>query len=233
MVRRHQGLGFAGGSYVFPGGCVDAQDMDLASNPHLCLPVPGLTPEALAFRVAAIRETFEEAGILLARGRGSGAVVGGEVVDALAAGRGPAAHGAMRFAELLSRGGLTLATDLLVPFARWVTPSIFATRFDTMFFLAVGPDDQAAHHDGQETVDSRWVRPVEALSNSSGMRLEFVTRRNLEKLGRDTRAGQALEGARRQSVVTVQPEIDEIPGGRRARLPLEAGYGGPVFDFSK
>ncbi|MCC6913940.1 MAG: NUDIX hydrolase, partial [Rhodospirillaceae bacterium] len=142
--------------------------------------------------------------------------------------------GGLAFAEFLEGEGLVLATDLLVPFAHWITPEgLFPKRFDTMFFLAAAPAGQVAAHDGEELVDSCWIAPARALAGEGGGRLEFVTRRNLEKLGRARTVVEALETARARRIVTVLPAIEDTPEGPRARLPVEAGYGGPLFDFSR
>ncbi len=233
MVRRSQHMGFAGGSHVFPGGRVEATDVGLVANPILCRHVPDVGRDAMAFRVAAIRETFEESGILLARDRHGEDLIGGPRAHALNPDRLAVDGGALPFAELLAREALTLAADLLVPYAHWVTPPVFPKRYDTMFFLAVAPDCHPARHDGGEAVESCWITPAQALAPASGLRLEFVTRRNLERLGRSVTVAEALAAARRAPIVTVHPLVEDTERGRVARLPVEAGYGGPLFDFSR
>lgn len=222
MGRRHPLTGFAGDALVFPGGRIDDADRAFARR-GVCVRVAGEDETATAFRVGALRETFEESGVLLARknGRPAGAACA-------------PARGGRAFAEFLEGEGLVLATDLLVPFAHWITPEgLFPKRFDTMFFLAAAPAGQVAAHDGEELVDSCWIAPARALAGEGGGRLEFVTRRNLEKLGRARTVVEALETARARRIVTVLPAIEDTPEGPRARLPVEAGYGGPLFDFSR
>lgn len=231
MVRRHRLMGFAGDALVFPGGRIDAADRALARRSELCAPLAGADETAMAFRIGALRETFEEGGILLARK--DGRLVDAACVDALRGDRAAVASGELAFADLLAREGLTPAPDLLLPFAHWITPPVFPKRYDTMFFLAAAPADQVAVHDGEESVDSIWITPARALTGKGMGKLEFVTRRNLEKLGRSRTAAEALEAARASRIVTVLPVIEERPEGRRAHLPPEAGYGGPVFDFSR
>lgn len=193
----------------------------------------------MAFRIGALRETFEESGILLARTEGR--LVDAACVGTLGPARVAVARGDLGFADVLARHALTLAADLLVPFAHWITPPVFPKRYDTMFFLAAAPADQVAVHDGEESVDSLWITPGAALTvagSASGTatrtgKLEFVTRRNLEKLSRQRTVAEALAAARASRIVTVQPVVEETGAGRRAHLPLDAGYGGPTFDFSR
>jgi len=233
MVRRHHLMGFAGDALVFPGGRLDPADADLAAETCLCPALPGVDAVAMSYRVGALRETFEESGVLLARDRNG--LIDGACAAALEKDRHDIAASAACFAELLRREALVLAVDLLVPFAHWITPPIYTKRYDTMFFLAVAPARQNAAHDGRELVDSHWITPQRALAagDSASMRLEFPTRRNLEKLGLSTSVEGALSAARRGPIVTVLPEILEGPAGRTARLPTDAGYGGPLFDFSR
>jgi len=226
-------MGFAGDALVFPGGRIDPADADLAADASLCPALRGIDALGMSYRVGALRETFEESGVLLARDQNG--LIDGARVSALEKDRRDIAASAPRFAELLVRETLVLAVDLLVPFAHWITPPIYPKRYDTMFFLAAAPDGQAAAHDGTESVDSRWVTPHSALAagESASVRLEFATRRNLEKLGLSASVDAALRAAETGAVVTVLPEIIDGPKGRTARLPENAGYGGPSFDFSR
>ena len=148
MVVRHRQIEFASGALVFPGGSVDPDDLALASQlDRSGLPF-GADERLCALRIAAVRETFEECGVLLARPRGSRAFVEGARVAEL----GRKAPG-MSFAELMESEALEPAIDLLTPFAHWITPPILPKRFDTHFFIASAPADQLAAHDGAESVD--------------------------------------------------------------------------------
>jgi 8-oxo-dGTP pyrophosphatase MutT (NUDIX family) len=230
MVVRHHQIEFASGALVFPGGRVDEGDAAIAA----AVPGPGL-PLA-DFRIAAIRETFEECGVLLARDGGGALVSGERLVGIEAAHRAELNAGGRGFAAILEEEGLAPAADALVHFAHWVTPVDLPKRFDTQFFLAAAPPDQLAAHDGGESVDSVWIRPAEALAAAeAGTRtLLFPTRKNLEKLAPFASVAEALEAARRMPVVTVQPQLVEGPDGKRhLRIPLEAGYGGPLFPVGK
>lgn len=233
MVVRHDAIDFASGAVVFPGGRADPGDYEIAERPELCPAVAGLDTMQLALRVAAIRETFEESGILLARPRGSNALVTGERLHEIeAAQRAPLCQQRVRFTDILLAEKLVVASDLLVPFAHWITPSNQAKRYDTHFFLAVAPRDQVGVHDGTESVDSLWISPAAALEGVrvGRYKMVFPTHMNLTKLGRAGTADAAIAIARRSRIVTVEPVPLRSEGGRRQlRIPAEADYGGEIF----
>jgi len=232
MVRRHHLMGFAGGALVFPGGRIDETDRRLAQRPDIRAVLPGADETDLAFRLGALRETFEESGLLIARR--AGRLADAARVQTMRQARADVAKGTLSFADLLTREGLTPAPDLLMAFAHWITPQgIFPKRYDTMFFLALVPAGQIAVHDGEELVDSCWISPRRALAGEAPGKLEFVTRRNLEKLCGAGTAAEAFERARASRIITVLPVVEDTPEGRRACLPADAGYGGPVFDFDR
>jgi 8-oxo-dGTP pyrophosphatase MutT (NUDIX family) len=217
MVERHREVDFATGALVFPGGKLEPGDREPGTLAR-CSACPGLSAHDLALRVAAIRETFEEAGVLLARPRGSPALVDARRLRSIA--RRDA------LAALAEAEDLELAADLLVPFAHWITPEFMPKRFDTHFFLVAAPGDQAAAHDGSESVDSAWITPAAALAEAeSGRRtIIFPTLANLRKLGRSRSAAEALERARRDPVVTVLPRVERRDGRAVVCIPPEAGY---------
>jgi 8-oxo-dGTP pyrophosphatase MutT (NUDIX family) len=227
MVVRHHQIDFASGALVFPGGSVDPGDRAIAEG------LPGLGgPEAGALRIAAIRETFEECGVLLARPRGAAALVDAARLTAIeAAHRAALCRGERPFAEILAAEDLVPATDHLVHFAHWITPASRPKRFDTHFFLADAPADQLAAHDGGESVDSVWIRPAQALAETeAGLRkLVFATRLNLMKLAGCATVAAAFVAAAAAPVVTVEPEAVETLEGKMLRIPLAAGYGGELF----
>jgi 8-oxo-dGTP pyrophosphatase MutT (NUDIX family) len=231
MVVRHHAIAFAAGALVFPGGRVEEADHDLAI--HNCPNPDGLDTEALAFRVAAIRETFEECGVLLARPVGTD-----ELIDAASLKRLEDQHraalnaGSIGFDAVLGSEGLRPAPDLLVHFAHWITPANQPKRYDTHFFLAEAPKEHLAVHDGGEAVDSLWITPAQALADTEAGRfkLVFATAKNLEKLGRASTVKEAMENARAATVVTVQPKGTKLDGTKRLmRIPAEADYGGSEF----
>src|SRR6266513_2948247 len=231
MMVRHYEIDFNSGALVFPGGSVDKGDQEIIARPELYSGGEGLDASTLSFRIAAIRETFEESGILLARPRGSDVLI-----DAKRAGEIEAAHraalcdGKTTFLKVLTDNGMLLALDELVPYAHWVTPEGMPKRFDTWFFLAAAPPEQAGAHDGKESTDSIWVSPREALQGdeTGRFKLPFPTTRNLIKLGKRASVKAALDDSRGKSVVTVTPVMTKTGGGRQLRIPLEAGYDGEV-----
>jgi 8-oxo-dGTP pyrophosphatase MutT (NUDIX family) len=223
MVVRNDEIDFASGALVFPGGRMETADVELAREGALFS--DGLDETARALRIAAIREAFEECGVLLARPAGEERFVPAERASAL--------DRSAPFAGLMAREGLVPATDALVPFARWITPAFMPKRFDTHFFLALAPLDHTLAHDGRETVDSVWIGPAQALKlNGERFKLLFPTERNLWKLARHADAASALAAARATPVVTVLPEQTQVDGGPGLRIPLEAGYGGEAFSVS-
>jgi 8-oxo-dGTP pyrophosphatase MutT (NUDIX family) len=233
MVVRHEAIAFASGALVFPGGRVDDHDHGLAADPELCPNPDGLPVAEMAFHVAAIRETFEECGVLLARPRGTDTLVGPEALRTVEAEhRARLAAGHDRFDTVLTRHGLVLATDLLVPFAHWITPAHQPKRYDTRFFVAEAPPQHLAVHDGSESVDSVWITPRQALADTRAGRfkLVFATQMNLVRLGWSATVAQAMEAARATPVVTVQPKFLGMEGShRRMQIPEAAGYGGSEF----
>src|SRR5215471_16921551 len=204
MVRHHQ-IEFNSGALVFPGGSVDAGDKEIISRSELYSGGEGLSEGDLGFRIAAIRETFEESGILLARPKGSVAPVdakrAGEIADAH---RVALCEHKISFLSILADNGLQLALDALVPYAHWITPEGMPKRFDTWFFLAAAPPDQLGAHDGRESTDSIWVSPGEAVEGgeSGRFKLPFPTTRNLIKLGRQASVQAALQDATGKPIVT-------------------------------
>lgn len=217
MAARHERSGFAAGALVFPGGKVDAADTTIAQR-HDAL--SGLPQPAAAARVAAVRETWEESGILLARRSGLERLLSCEELRQL-----EQAHG-KRIEALLGEQDLELAVDCLSPFAHWITPVDRPKRFDTLFFIAPFDCDQQARHDGREAIEVRWVRPADALADADAGRLKlvFATRLNLVRLGQWQSVAAAVEAARRTAVVTITPQLARTPAGPVLRIPPDAGY---------
>lgn len=227
MVQRHHEIDFATGAMVFPGGKLDPADTAPELRRH-ARGALGLGDEELALRVAGIRETFEECGVLLARESGSESLVGTERLKALEDHYRDAIHqGETSMLELVESERLELACDQLVPFAHWITPAMVKKRFDTYFFVAAAPRDQLAAHDGSESVDSVWIGPADAEREAEEGRrtIIFPTLMNLQKIGLSSSAAELIENARGNPVVTVRPEISKRDDGEMVvRLPREAGY---------
>jgi 8-oxo-dGTP pyrophosphatase MutT (NUDIX family) len=205
LVKRHDNVAFMGGAHVFPGGRVDGRD-HLDKPEQICDGVaeavarlPDLEPlDAVAHHVAAIRELFEEAGVLLARP--AGVVHAPELRHHVAA-------GTLTLTELARRAGIRLALDELAVFAHWVTPEIEIKRFDTRFFVARLPGDQSASHDEGETIDSEWMEPHAAVERCrrDEISLPPPTWTTLRMLSKLSTAEEVMEWARHRRVVRIQP----------------------------
>ncbi len=234
MVKRHHKIDFASGAMVFPGGKVDEGDGD----PALRRRAAGggdLNDLMFSLQVAAVRETFEECAVLLARPAGSSEIVDAERLRELEPWAARLHAGEVNMAEFVEAEDLELALDRLVYFAHWVTPPLIPKRFDTHFFLVKAPGDQVAVHDGAESVDSTWIRPGDAIAEADAdrVRLVFATRMNLTKLGRSDSTDEAIAMAGASEVVMVQPKLESfIDGIRKLRIPAEAGYGGELFEIA-
>ncbi|MGH6888828.1 MAG: NUDIX hydrolase [Rhizomicrobium sp.] len=221
MVKRHHEIAFAAGALVFPGGRVDRSDRD-PEIAALADGLDGLAPDLHPIAVAALRESFEEAGILVAREDETGDFIGSGRCQALQYCREEIEEGAISFASVLRRERLRLACDQLVPFAHWITPKSMPKRFDTHFFLARVPPGQDGRHCGRESVDSLWVSPHD-IAGGWG-RLMFPTKMNLSKLARSRNVGEALAAARAAPPVTIEPWTEETPHGKYVRIREDAGY---------
>jgi 8-oxo-dGTP pyrophosphatase MutT (NUDIX family) len=183
-IRRVATMAFAANMYVFPGGTVDPRDA--GTEPGWAGPPPaawatrlGLDePTARAVVCAAVREVFEESGVLLA-GPDPGTVVGDVSGDDWEAARVGLVDRTLGFADLLAERGLLLRSDLLAPWARWVTPEFEPRRYDTYFFLARLPDRQLTRHVGGEADDTVWARPHELANSRAMLPPTIVTLREL------------------------------------------------------
>ena len=224
MVVRHHEIDFASGALVFPGGKVDAQDAD----PDLIDLCDGAAADAgvRSIQIAAIREAYEECGVLLARPTGSTALIEGPRLQGLEAFRASIHGGATSLRQFLQQNDLRLACDMLVPFAHWITPAMMPKRFDTHFFIAEAPADQVALHDGHESVDSVWINPSDAMRAAEDGRYTviFPTLRQVEKLARATSPANAIERARADRIVTVLPWTEQRSDGNYLCIPVDAGY---------
>ncbi|ODU20433.1 MAG: NUDIX hydrolase [Sphingomonas sp. SCN 67-18] len=219
MVERARSMVFAGGALVFPGGRIDPGDREIAATPALIRSVGEIEPEDAAARVAAIRETIEESGI-------APGFVRSPDHGLLAALRAEMAAGG-DFGTLIAGHGLTIDLDLLVPFARW-RPSFKESRiFDTRFYVARAPADAPeAVVDATENVRLFWASAAAVLADcdSGNGHVIFPTRRNLERLAGLAGFDQAAADARRHSVETITPWIEERDGQRCLCIPEGRGY---------
>lgn len=231
MLRRNLASTWVGGVHLFPGGAVDMSDgsrglaerSDRSDEDASAL--LGLVEGGLAHFVAAIRECFEEAGVLLARPR-EGEELDGEAVVRLGEKRRQLNAGEISFEELCDDEDLLLDTAALCYFSHWITPAGSTRRYDTRFFLARAPAGQEAAHDEIEAIESRWVLPRAALAESEAGAIELwlPTERNLAALGRFSVTDELLEATRGSEVTTILPKIAEAPQGVRILLPGDDGY---------
>ncbi|MCC6177753.1 MAG: hypothetical protein IT305_20820 [Chloroflexi bacterium] len=223
MVRRDPRSRFAADVFVFPGGAVQPDDFD-ARYARLAPQVrpdeayrrladrgaesPVDAGQAHALHVAAIRETFEEAGVLLASdsaGRILGELSPGRVAQ-LSEARAAVQRRDLSFADLAERERLLLAPERMTFFSHWVTPPSSPRRFDTRFFVALLPRGQAASHCGIETVDGVWIAPADALERyeRGDFRLMIVQVEHLRVLAKLTSVEEALTLARDKPIRTVR-----------------------------
>jgi 8-oxo-dGTP pyrophosphatase MutT (NUDIX family) len=226
MVVRHHEIDSFSGALVFPGGKVEEADGD----PRLracCGGADGVTDEELKFRIAGVREAFEECGILLARRRGQKALIGAADLEGIEARwRAKLAKDEASIVDLIEAEQLELAIDLMTPFAHWITPTFVPKRFDTWFFLAEAPQDQIALHDGSESVDSVWIGAQTAIDEAKAGKHTLVhpTHKNLELLAEGSTVAGALAQAAKRKIVTVQPWVETRDGKRFLHIPEGAGY---------
>lgn len=238
LLKRHSREAFAAGAYVFPGGVFEDGDY----SPEALALSPVLSPEVAVSRVpdvasaekaqglwiAALRETFEESGILLAR------EVDGRLWRASASGAARLARqrealrlGEVTFVEIVRDMGLTLATDLLVYFAHWITPESRPMRFSTRFFLAPVPVGLNALPDQVEVVEQLWICPEEALERHAHGELEMmtVTTKILQSLTGCASAAEAVARLRDTPVETVLPRaVRQTDGTMRVLYPWDEAY---------
>jgi 8-oxo-dGTP pyrophosphatase MutT (NUDIX family) len=227
MVKRNHAIDFASGALVFPGGKLADGDSDPVLMGRHARP-GDFDPALTSFAFGAIREAFEESGLLLARAKGDGALLSAARVETLGHWREPLNRGEKTLRDMAETEGLDYALDTLVPFAHWITPDVMPKRFDTWFFLAPAPADQIGVHDGSESVESEWIGAQAALDSweAKTRTIVFATRMQLVKLARSGTAAEAVAATRRETVVDVMPVLDKTSFDEpHLRIPAEAGYG--------
>ncbi|MDP2032199.1 MAG: NUDIX hydrolase [Polaromonas sp.] len=225
LMKRHSLSDVLGGAYVFPGGKVDPADAELDMAAHgdqpaavlqAALGEPGISETtAAALHVAALREAFEESGVLFAQGHGP-AQPAAQAAALLREGRG--------FNAVLAQMGLRLQTRAILPWSRWITPvrpSVMNKRFDTRFFVAAVPGGQVARHDDFETTDSLWLSPREALLQYWAGQIELAPPQimSLAHLARHSAVDSVLAAARERRPPVIQPESFDDNGERMICYP--------------
>lgn len=212
MLRRKQAMAFAPGAYVFPGGSVDLRDADEEvawAGPGVASwgEKLGVRPElARALVCAAVRETFEESGVLLA-GPAPEEVVDDTTGDDWEADRQALLDRSLSLAELLARRGLIVRSDLLRPWSRWITPAVEPRRFDARFFAAALPPGQRTRDVGGEAAAVQWISPAAALDAGRTRQIELwlPTAMTLAELA-DHRDVDAVLAAHRE----IRPQLPEV-----------------------
>ena len=233
MMQRNFQSGFMPGMYLFPGGALDEADAS-AEMCGLCTGLDDATASGilsmprggLAYWGAAIRESFEEAGVLLTYDR-SGSLVTlaqAEAAARFSAHRDTLNAGGCEFCALLQQEDLRMAVDRLVYFSHWITPVTAPRRYDTRFFLAAAPENQEPLHDNRETINHLWVNPAVALDRHRGgdFNMRTPTIRTLEQFADYATVDSLMQAMRAQRhIPALLPRIDK--GGRRL-MPGDAGY---------
>ena len=214
MVERSASMAFAPGALVFPGGAVDADDRAIAANLSR-----DLDADDAAARVAAIRETIEEAGIGVGLS-GLDAAMVLRLRDGL--------HDGKRFSDLLAKHDAMIDLAVLTPFARWhPAPFDHATRvFDARFYIARAPRGQVASVDTTENVRLLWRSAIDVIAQCDREegRIIYPTRRNLERLAQFSSFAQAIDHARTFPVDKIRPWQEERNGEQYLCIPDHLGY---------
>lgn len=242
LLQRHGRSGFAADAWVFPGGVVDGADAAPGAGRWRGIEPAALaarfqaTPErTLALHVAAVRETFEESGLLLAS-RADGSPVDIEAPSVAAMRRRLADRddpaGAAEFNAWLADEGLVLELGRLEYWARWITPVWEKRRYDTRFFLARAPEGQVAAFDDVETTGQRWIRAADALAAAERRELHMIypTIRNLEALAAACGDAGGIDAAfacaaGMPRIDTVLPHFEQTDdGGFRVLHPGDPDY---------
>ncbi|MDP9847394.1 NUDIX hydrolase [Streptosporangium lutulentum] len=230
MLRRKASMAFAAGAYVFPGGSVDPRDTDQAVA--WAGPSPAAWGEvfraddrtARGLVCAAVRETFEESGVLLA-GLSEDSVVADTTGDEWESDRLALIDRSLSFADFLDRRGLVLRSDLLRPWAHWITPRVEHRRFDTRFFVAALPPGQRTRDVGGEADQVAWVRPADAIDRARSGQIFLMppTYRTLGELRAYEKVPDVL--AVEREIVTLMPEIAEVDGEMHIVLDDDYRFG--------
>lgn len=231
LIERHQKSKFAAGDFAFPGGKLEPGDVPpdadawcaglTATDAARALELPDRPDLALGFWIGAIREAFEEVGVLLAIGADGRPIDPARLRAYRRAGQSSAA-----FWDMVRAEGLRLATGQLVYFAHWITPEEHPIRFAARFFAAPMPAGQEPVGDDHEVTAVRWITPADALEQRrrGELSLRLPTATNLGLFDGASSVADALGRVRGRPVETIQPRLVTEGGRQRAILPGEPGY---------
>ncbi|HEX7050328.1 MAG TPA: NUDIX domain-containing protein [Longimicrobiales bacterium] len=214
LLRRHRSAGFVPGAFVFPGGRVDPADAEPRLAEHADGLATGAEPEP-AYWMAAVREVFEETGILLARDAAGRAAPDATTDERIAEWRDALMDERASLADVVRALELRLALDDVVYFAHWITPIAEHRRYDTRFFLARVPEGRDARADPREMTEAVWLSPVEALERFHAGRLPMVfpTVATLESLAVFRSVNDALDASRHRLVRPILPRLVRTADG--------------------
>ncbi|WP_417318016.1 NUDIX hydrolase [Emcibacter sp.] len=222
MGQRHGEIQFAGGALVFPGGKVDPRDekaeLEMAASRD-----EGLPEQFQGLRFTAIREVFEETGLII--GKKDGKPLDEELRQSIDRDyRNLVHYEGMCLLDFLRETGIQPDLDAIVPFAHWITPVVQPKRYDTRFFICEAPEGQTASADGQEILEVTWASPQEIIDRADGT-LMFPTLMNLNKISGYGSVRELFEETAKSKIVTVLPEIKKNKKGDIRIIAEEAGYG--------
>jgi len=219
LLRRRLSMAFAAGMYAFPGGTVDPRDFDHAvgwagpTAAEWAVRLQCDEAEARALVCAAMRETFEESGVLLA-GMTADSLVSDTTGDDWERDRAALVDRSLSFADFLDRRGLVLRTDLLAAWAHWITPEFEPRRYDTRFFLAVLPSGQLTRDVSGEADRVTWMRPAEATAgvDDGSMAMLPPTYVTVAELTQFASTTEMLAAAPMRKIATVTPGVEIVEG---------------------
>jgi 8-oxo-dGTP pyrophosphatase MutT (NUDIX family) len=237
MLRRNLDSVFVGGAYLFPGGAVDEADRHTDLEAHCegrtdaqASESLGIAAGGLAFWVAAIRECFEEAGVLLAYDADGHMMSLDDptVAARFKRHRADVDRGARRLVDVCTDEHLRLAVDHMHYFSHWITPEGAPRRYDTRFFVCAAPSGQTPLHDDRETIANCWIRPADAIERYERGEFDLIlpTLKSLEAIGRFERSADLLAAAAAaEQLPGGQPRLGREGHGVRIRLPGDPDYG--------
>jgi 8-oxo-dGTP pyrophosphatase MutT (NUDIX family) len=213
LLRRNARASAMPDAYVFPGGAIDPGDRERAA--HVALYGTIHPDDEPASVYAAIRETFEESGVLLARNV--------PPAEHLRSARRALLTGSRSFDDVVRDFSLALDADALHYYSRWITPELVPARFDARFYVARMPRDQAAQADESETFDGRWLRPMDALAAAERgeMTIVFPTRKHLERISAHLDVASFIAHTRAKRPLAVHAIAEPTPAGLAISLPSE------------
>ena len=224
LLCRHHQSGFLGGAHVFPGGKVDSSDGEPSWRARIDRSTEEITERlgesnaevGLGLLVAAVRETFEEAGVLLAS----------TASDADLVATRERLHGGTSLSAQASDIDMKIDSTALTPYARWITPKVETHRFDTRFYIAVLPEGQTASHDGTETTSATWLRPARAIDDMVAGRIKLAppTVRTLQCLAQFDDASSLIADALSRKPPLVRPRVVTSEDGWFLALPGDPAH---------